>query len=182
VRPVIGRAMGDRDPVVRRQAATARAELDRSIAPPPPPPRPPPPRAAPGGALLVAVGAVGDRTGRAGRSLREKMRAHMLDLLGRQPRVKVAALDDPNLTFLVDGAISRLQVGPSGADLEALCAVELVVSRPPRGIVTVASGEALVQKPRTQYRPAAVDGMQEEALEHAVRGAYENLVTFLAAQ
>src|SRR2546423_1039580 len=35
VRPVIGRALGDRDPVVRRQAGAALAELERSFAPPP---------------------------------------------------------------------------------------------------------------------------------------------------
>jgi hypothetical protein len=180
VRPVIGRALGDRDPSVRRQAAAARADLDRLLSPPPPPVRPVArPRGAP---LLVAVGAVGDRTGRAPRAMRERMRAHMLALLGRQPRVQVAALDDPNVSFLVDGAISRLQLGPSGQDVEALCAVELVVSRPPRGIVTVASGEAVVQKPRTRFQPSVTEGMQEEALEHAVRGAYENLAAFLAVQ
>jgi hypothetical protein len=178
VRPVIGRALTDRDASVRRQAAAARAELDRMQAPPPPHPLP----RARAGALLVAVGSVGDRTGRAPRALRERMRAHMLGLLARQPRVQVAGMDDPNLSFLVDGAISRLQVGPSGQDVEALCAVELVVSRPPRGIVTVASGEALVQKPRTRFQPSATEGMEEEALEHAVRGAYENLAAFLVSQ
>jgi hypothetical protein len=178
-RPVIGRAMGDREAVVRRQATASLADLERSF------PAAPPPRAVargPRGPTVVAVGSIGDRTGRAPRAIRERMRALMLALLEREPRIQVAAMTAPQVTFLVDGTIARLQVGPSGGDLESVCAVELVVSRPPRGIITVASGEAIVQHRRAQIRPGVVERMEEEALENAVRSAHESLAQFLKAQ
>jgi hypothetical protein len=175
----IRRGLADRDAGVRRQAGIALADLQRGTGGPPAPR--PTPRAA-GGPTLVAVGYMGDRTGRASRAFREQMRTHLLTLLARDPRIKLAELSAPGVAFLVDGTIAKLDLAPSGPDMEATCAVELVVSRPPRGIVTVASGEAIVQHPRTQYRPSQADHMQEEALENAIRSAHESLASFLAGQ
>jgi HEAT repeat protein len=177
VRPAIARGLGDRDPAVRRQATAALADLERSF--PSSVAARPPARSA---TTLVAVGTVGDRTGRAPRAVRERMRALMVSFLEHEPRIQVAAMTAPGVAFLIDGTIARLQVGQSGAALEALCAVELVVSRPPRGIVTVASGEATVQRPRAQFHPVAAERLQEDALENAVRSAHESLAQFLRAQ
>jgi HEAT repeat protein len=176
VRPAIARGLSDRDPAVRRQATAALADLERSF---PSAPARPAPRSA---ITVVAVGTVGDRTGRAPRAVRERMRALMVSFLEHEPRIQVAAMTAPGVAFLIDGTIARLQVGQSGPALEALCAVELVVSRPPRGIVTVASGEATVQRPRAQFHPAAAERLQEDALENAVRSAHESLAQFLRAQ
>jgi hypothetical protein len=176
-RPVFSRAAADPDSAVRRQAAASLAELERSL--PAPVPRPVPRGT---GVTLVAVGSVGDRTGHASRAIRERMRALMTSLLQREPRIQVAAPSAAGVNFLVDGTIARLQVGPSARDVEAVCGVEMVISRPPRGIITVASGEAIVQRPRTQYRPNQADGMQEEALDNAVRSAHESLAQFLRRQ
>jgi hypothetical protein len=106
----------------------------------------------------------------------------MLSLLEHEPRIQVVAMTAPGVAFLIDGTIARLHVGPSAQALEAICAVELVVSRPPHGIVTVASGEATVQRPRTRYHPVLADRMQEDALDNAVKSAHESLVQFLRAQ
>jgi hypothetical protein len=73
-------------------------------------------------------------------------------------------------------------VAANGPGLEAICAIELVVSRPPHGIVTVASGEATVEIPHARYHQQTADRMQDEALEGAVRSAHESLVQFLRAQ
>jgi hypothetical protein len=129
----------------------------------------------------VAIGVIGDRTGRASAALRERMRAEMRALLSRQSRIQLSD-GTAGVTFLVDGTISRLSLSQGGPDVEATCAVELVVSRPPRGIVTVASGEAIVQKPRAHYRAILRDKMEVEAMENAVRSAHENLATFLEGQ
>jgi hypothetical protein len=176
-RPAIGRALSDREAIVRRQASASLAELDRSF-----PTAPRPVARAPGGATVVAVGSVGDRTGRAPRALRERMRSQMVALLQREPRIQLAAVTAPGVAFLIDGTIARLSVGPSARDVEAVCAVEMVVSRPPRGIVTVASGEAIVQRPRTQYHPSFAESMQAEALDNAVKSAHESLAQFLKGQ
>lgn|SRR6185436_8363078 len=172
-RQALNRGLADPEASVRRQAATSLAELDRAAGPRA--------RAQPRGPTTVAVGAIGDRTGRASRALRERMRAEMRALLGRQASIQL--IDSTStVSFLVDGTISRLSLEQGGRDVEAVCAVELVVSRPPRGIVTVATGEAIVQKPRRQYQPLLRDHMEIEAMENAVRSAHENLARFLESQ
>ena len=171
-------ALDDRDAPVRRQAAASLAELDRgapsidldSGGP-----------ARPSGANLVAVGSIGDRTGHAPRALRERLRSEMRALLARVPRVQVAD-STAGVTFLVDGTISKLSLSTSGRDVEVTCAIELVVSRPPRGIITVASGEATVQKPRGQFHPSARASLEEEAMSHALRSAHDSLSDFLERQ
>jgi hypothetical protein len=176
VRPVIGRVMSDRDPSVRRQAAAALVALDRSF--PVTAPRPP----AQSTGTVVALGTVADRTGHASRAFRERVREQLLSLLQREPRIQVAALNAPGVGFIVDSTIARLQVGQNGPGLEALCAIELVVSRPPHGIVTVATGEATVEIPRARYHQMTADHMQDEALDGAVRSAHDSLIQFLRAQ
>jgi hypothetical protein len=172
-RLAIGRAMADRDPGVRRQALLSMGELERRLSVGAPARRQ---------STVVAVGPMGDRTGRAPRALRDRMRAELQALLGRQGKIQLADTSAPGVTFVVDGTISKLSVDTSGADVEAVCEVQLVVSRPPRGIVTIASGEAIVQKPKRYFRPAMRERMETEALDHAVRSAHENLSRFLAAQ
>jgi hypothetical protein len=82
----------------------------------------------------------------------------------------------------LDGAIKELGTS-TGADLvEVKVGVELVLSTGhPSAIVMMATGEAAVQKPKRQYRPAMQRGMEEEALAHAVRGASEELRDHFAA-
>jgi hypothetical protein len=177
-RQACGRAQRDSDASVRRHAAACLSELDHAVPAAPRLVTRPAPRNA---VTTVAIGAIGDRTGRASRVLRERMRAQMLSLLGREPRVTIGDASG-EVSFLVDGTISKLSLSLGGPDVEAVCAIELVVSRPPRGIVTVASGEASVQKPRAHYQPILRDRMELEAMENAVRSAHENLARFLAAQ
>jgi hypothetical protein len=168
-RLAVTRALSDRDPSVRRQAAASMAELQRIAA-----------SAPRRGPTVVAVGAVGDRTGRSSRAFRDRLRAEIRALIEREPRVKLAELNTPGVGYVVDVSISRLDLAPSGVDMEAICAIELVVSRPPRGIITVASGEAIVGKPRRMYKPILRESMETEALEAAVRSAHESLSRFLA--
>jgi hypothetical protein len=173
-RQALNRAMGDAEAMVRRAATSSLAELDRAGRGS----GRPPPRSGP---TTVAVGSIGDRTGRASAALRERMRVEMRTLLSRQSRIQL--IDGTSgVSFLVDGTISRLALNQGGPDVEAVCAVELVVSRPPRGIVTVASGEAIVQKPRSHYQAVLRDKMEQEAMENAVRSAHENLARFLEGQ
>ena len=179
-RLALGRAQHDRDPTVRRQATVAMAELERGLAAAVVRSTPVG-RAGPGGAMEVVIGSMGDRTGHASKAFRERMRAEIRILLGREPSVRLAYAVGPGSAFLVDGTIAKLSFATAATDVEAACGVELVVSRPPRGIVTVATGEAVVQKPRNIYRPQMREQLEAEALEHAVRSAHENLSRFLAA-
>lgn len=177
-RQTLTRVQRDPDPGVRRQANSSIADLDRAASGGGRPAA----RPARGGINRVAVGSIGDRTGRASRAMRERLRAEMLSLLQTTPRVEVASSSAGGLHFLVDGTIAKLSLSQGGPNVEATCAVDLVVSRPPRGIVTVASGEAIVQKPRLHFQPVLRDKMEMEALEHAVRSAHQSLAQFLAGQ
>jgi hypothetical protein len=178
VRPALNRALKDSDAPVRRQAAASLAELDRGAPSLRTTPSTPTPRTGP---ATVAVGAIGDRTGRASRALREQLRAELRALLRRESRFQLAD-DISGVNFLIDGTISKLSLSQGGPEVELVCAVELVVSRPPRGIMTIASGEATVQKPRSHYQPSLRERMEAEALQHAVRGAHENVARFLESQ
>jgi hypothetical protein len=172
-RQAVERALRDPEAVVRRQATTSLAELDRAGGRSRPQART--------GPTTVAIGAIGDRTGHASPALRERMRAQMRSLLAGQSTIQL--IDGTSgVSFLVDGTISRLNTNQSGLDVEAVCAIELVVSRPPRGIVTVASGEATVQRRRSRSAALLRDQMEAEAMEHAVRSAHENLARFLEGQ
>ncbi len=178
----LARAVKDRDPNVRKAAAQAMTDLDRAVAPQTQATTAYPRTAARRPQTLVAIGQMGDRTGRTSRAFRDRMRLVVRKFLGQDGAVQVTESLGPGMGFLVDGSVIKLDFKTGRENVEAICAVELVVSRPPRGITTVASGEAIVQKPTTQYRPQMREILQEEALEHAVRGAHENLAKFLANQ
>jgi hypothetical protein len=173
-RSAIRRALVDEDPQVRAQAARALAELESAQVTPP---------AGPGGrkGLVVVVRAVSDRTGRARPELRARMRSAIMGQLRGEPRVtSVAETMVPEASYIIDGTIARLEHTSRGGDVEIVCGVELLLSRPPRGMVLVASGEATVQKPRTYFRPTLREPLENEALDHAVRSAHENLARFFA--
>ena len=173
-RAQIRRALQDRRSDVRAQATRSLAELDRRRAQATAQPT----RAATG-PLTVFLGSMGDRSGQAGAELRARLKAALLRQLRAVPTLVIANQVDPRVSYIIDATIARLTAAPSGTDMEITCAIQLLVSRPPRGIVMVASGEASVLKPRSHYRPATLGALQAEALDHAVASAYENLGRFL---
>lgn len=179
-RQALAQARNDDDPRVRRYAGAAMAELNRRWPPQSEHIWTPIPR---GGPVVVAVGQVGDNSGRASPAVRSRLRQEMRGLLSSgNGRVRLGETSAPGIHFVVDASIAKLDVQHRPLDVEATCAVQLVVSRPPRGIITVASGEATVQKPRAQFRPAHLPQMEEEALEAAAQSAYESLADFLDRQ
>ena len=180
-RMAIKRALADRRAEVRLQAQRSLAELDRrrqggvGTARPagPPPGRPQ--------ELLVAVRGMGDRTGRAGPAVKDALRAAILANLALTKGVRVIGNNDAAAAYAIDGSIAKLSLVNSGTEVESTCAVELVVSRPPRGIVLIASGEATVIESRASYRPERRAGMESDAINHAVKSAHENLARFFAS-
>lgn len=183
-RLALTRALDDRDPKVRKQARAALAALDRATrrAAPPGPVAETPAAVSTSGPIVVAVGRMGDRTGRASQAQREQLRLTLRRLLQRLPHVSVTDVAGPSTHFVVDGTIGKLVFHPRTLDVEVECAVELLVSQPPRGIVTIASGEAVVMKPRRQFRDELLPRLEDEAMESAVAGAHQNLAVFLASQ
>jgi hypothetical protein len=181
-RALLRQAARDRRADVRAQASRSLAELERRAAPA----AAEAPRAQ-AGPLVIAVGAIADRTGQARPQLRTLMRSLLIAHLRRERdlvvRESLAAPGPPGAagpSYVVDGTIARMEQRHVGREVETACAVQLVISRPPRGILLVASGEASVLKPRAQLRPAMRESIEREALGHAVASAHENLSRFLA--
>jgi HEAT repeat protein len=121
---------------------------------------------------------IGDPGHRAGPALQSHMRDFLIDQL--RPFGDV----DPGErrgTYAIDGVIKSLSVESTARDVEVSCAVQLVVSRQPAGgVFMLTNGQATVQKPKRQFRPQLRPSMELEALEAAVRGASEDLVSKLA--
>jgi HEAT repeat protein len=127
--------------------------------------------------LSIEVKPVGDPQHQAGPILR----SHMRDFLVEQLRpLGAVSPDEGHPTYAVDGVIKHLVVSRGGPDVEVTCAVQLIVMRQPgNALFLLTSGEGRVQKPRRQFRPQLQASMELEAVEVAVRGASEDLISQL---
>jgi len=133
--------------------------------------------------IFLAVGRMGDRTGRASSELRDRMRQFVLAQLSGTPYVSLHGPAAHARGFIVDGAIRELLLRTQRDYIEASCEVELVISTyPSHSIVMMTTGGATVQTPRLRYRAREDGSMERDALENAVRGAHQNLLQFLEAQ
>jgi hypothetical protein len=182
-RKAIRAAFDDRAPKVRRAARLALKALDRKVrtsAAAPVSAVASAPASARGGPLRIVVGRMGDRSGQASAPIRDRLRREILGNLRTTRRVQVAETADEGVAYVVDGTIRRLALSQGATDVELAAQVDLVLSKPPRGILMVASGEAVVLRPRHLYRAEHKGNLEEEALAHAARSAHENLAAFLA--
>ena len=172
---VARRALRDPRSAVRAQARRSLATLAARVESAP--------DRAPPGPVRVALGAVADRSRRASPALRAQLRGLLAAALSREGNVQVveptrpgpAAAVATDVAYVIDATLARLEWGGNPNEVEVRCVIELVVSRPPRGIVLMASGEATVVKPRLQVRASIRPRMEAEALEQAVLAAQENL-------
>ena len=158
-RPGLEVAANDKSPFVRRHAAAALVALSANEA-----------------EAVVMVKSMGDRTNRASPELREHMRLVVSHELSGFKRHAPGGL-------AVDGAIKTLAVSTRGDVVEVKCAVELILSTG-RGnaIVMMTTGEAIVQRQKRHFRQALQSAMEQEALEHAVHGASDELRGHFTAQ
>ncbi len=126
------------------------------------------------------VKSIGDRT----RKATPALRGYMRDVLAGQLQV-VGDVQDESLQtgFVIDGVINDLSLSTRPDLVEVRCAVQLVVSRNPGGgVFLLTNGEAVVQKPRSQWSPQQRTRMEMDAVENAVRGASQDLVQNLRQQ
>jgi hypothetical protein len=170
------RAHQDGNRFVRRMSGEAIRALQKA--------RTPDPAVAtnrPTGRPAFDVKPMGDRSHKATPALRGRMRDFVTTHLRSVGDITVSDNQEPG--FVVDGAIKELSM-TTGPDLVQVgCSVQLVVSKHPSGgVFLLTSGEAMVQKPAHQFKPQQKAGMEMEALEHAVRGASEDLLQSLRRQ
>jgi hypothetical protein len=127
--------------------------------------------------MSIEVRPVGDPKNQAGPVLRSHMRDFLVEQL--RPLGDVSA-DSAQPTYAVGGVIKNLAVARGGPDVSVICAVQLVVMRQPgNALFLMTSGEARVQKPKRMFRPQQQASMELQAVESAVRGASEDLISQL---
>jgi hypothetical protein len=173
VRAGLTRAAQDSSPLVRHMAAAALRAHDHHAG-----------GSGGGGsggrapvALVFEVKPMGDQSHHAGQALR----VHMRDVVADQLRPLGDVSGGGPRGFTIDGVIKDLSMNSLPDTVEVVCAVQLVVSRRPTGgVFLLTTGEAVVQRPRRQFRPQYRASMEIEALESAVRGASADLVQHLA--
>ena len=150
-RPGLEVAARDPHPLVRRHAAAAlEALVERQAASP------------------IVVQAMGDKTHKASGELRERMRGFVTAELRGFGKHGAGG-------YTVDGAIKSLSISGQSDLIEVKCAVELVLSSGGKAVIMMSSGEAIVQRQRRHFRPVMQPLMELEALQHAVRGASDEL-------
>ena len=183
--PALERALSDENPGVRRRARDAITSIKRS-----PTPDDPIltrarfiPKETPRARALVVVSRMGNKTPRAGRAMSDKLHAMVVRELEHTNDVTLDPGAGARLQrFLVDGSITRLTRQENGPWIEVTCEVKLTISNGRGSILSIVSGGATVQTARGSWRLGMEAGLQEEALENAVRGAKRNLLSFLVKQ
>jgi hypothetical protein len=131
-------------------------------------------------ALHVEVGGIGAKT-RVPPELTRRLREIIIRELSRTPGLTIEG--KPISGFLIDSSITQLGRQTNGPWVEVSCEVSLIVGRlPSKSMVMMTSGGATVQAPKLGFRPEKEQALQMDALEGAVHGAHENLITFLRAQ
>src|SRR5262249_30005820 len=86
---------------------------------------------------------------------------------------------DSSHQYIVDGSITRLSREMNGPFVEVTCEVKITVSNARGSILSMVSGGATVQTGRGPLTRAMEANLEAEALDNAVRGAHQNLYTFL---
>ena len=157
-RAPLATATGDSSPLVRRHAAAALQAIGERQA-----------------ATIIDVKPMGDRTHKATPELRQRMRRFVAwELKGWKKHAPAG--------YAVDGAIKTLSTSARSDLVEVKCGVQLVLSTGSgKAIVMMSSGEAIVQRQKRQFRPVMQPAMELDALEHAVRGASDELRQHFAA-
>jgi HEAT repeat protein len=191
--PALERALADDNYAVRNRARDALSVLRGGDAPGDPTEDPvitrakmtpkEAPRRGRGAKLYVVVKEMGARV-TARRELTARMKTVIMAELSATPELTLdAAAGDGKLAqFVVDGSITRLSREVNGPWVEITCEVKLTVSDARGAIRSMVSGGATVQTARGSYRKEMEPALELEALEHAVRGAHQNLLGFLVKQ
>jgi hypothetical protein len=134
-----------------------------------------------GGDVHVEVGGIGSKAPNTPPELTRALREMVTQELGHTPGV---ALDTSGRSgFVVDSTITSLTRHIQGPLVEISCEVSFIVGRlPSKAMVMMTSGGATVQATKASFRPQLEVTLQKDALAGAVKGAHENLVSFLKTQ
>jgi len=170
--PSLTAALRDPSAMVRDKAQAALQHLQ---------PPPAAPTAKDPSVLHVEVATTSTRANNTPPELKDRMRELINLELRRTPGLTLEG--KPLSGFSIDGAITALTRKTNEHYVEVSCEISYIVGRlPSKSMVMMTSAGATAQAARATYKPTQERGMQVDALEGAVHGAHENLVTFLKSQ
>ncbi|MCS6914865.1 MAG: HEAT repeat domain-containing protein [Myxococcales bacterium] len=181
-RPALEAARADASSLVRARAAAALQRLTMAAAPVHPEEPSLPERS-----IVVALGRMGSKARGVTADLPKRLRETIArELMGNREVQLVDDIRQLQSGFAVESSVTEMS-GRMTADghLEVSCEVSMVIMlMPSRSIVGMTSGGATIQAPRrlSQGDRAARQAVELDALRHAVRGASQNLLTFLRNQ
>jgi hypothetical protein len=179
--PALEAALKDVNPAVRARCAEALEKLQQSAHLEEPRPAALPAPAKPTARAIVVLKSMHNPTGHGRPELTVRMRELVLERLRRSPDVALDKASAPRSVseFALDGVITKLSTVHTGRFVEITCQVTLTVSTAKGRIVSIVSGSATVQAPRSAYREGKELALETDALAAAVTGAERNLLSFL---
>ncbi len=167
--PILQRLTRDDQATVRRFATDA---LERLRAAHPP---------SHSGNVHIAIGGVGAKTKNATPQMTQRLRELLLREFANTPGMTIDG--QPVSGFLIDSSITALNRRDTREWVEISCEISVIVGRlPSKAMVMMTSGGATVQQPRGGFRNELAAGLEADALEGAVKGAHENLLSYLRRQ
>lgn len=134
------------------------------------------------GAMHIEVGSVGLKAKNAPPEMKDQLRTMIERELAHTAGVTMAG--PPVSGFRIDGSITNLSRKTTDHFDEISCEVSLIIGKlPDKAMVMMTSGGATVQAPRASgLNKAQLASLERDALEGAVKGAHENVLTFLRTQ
>jgi HEAT repeats len=181
-RQALERATGDSSAQVRARAQAALDKLGASsssgttgasIAPIAP--------VRPHDGVRVVIGGVGAKPKNVSPDMTRRLRDLLVREFSATPELVIGG--QPVTGFLIDSSITALSRRTTHDFVEVDCEISVIVGRlPSKAVVMMTSGGATVQEPRADFRPERGSSLEADALEGAVKGAHENLLTYLRRQ
>jgi hypothetical protein len=110
------------------------------------------------------------------------VKAALMDSFKTAPQVTMTQADAQRWGLdarLIDVSVVKMQVGQNGGYMEIETELRLAISDENGKMLSFLSGGAKVQVPRTKYNAKFLPDLRKEALESAMRGMFDKLVTHL---
>jgi hypothetical protein len=131
--------------------------------------------------LHVEIGGIGVKPRNVSPELAVRLRQFIVRELEKTPGLTLEG--KPITGFLIDSSITEVSRKTTSDSVEITCEISMIVGRlPSRSMVMMTSGGATVQAPKLGMRPEKEKALQIDALEGAVEGAHQNLLSFLKTQ
>jgi hypothetical protein len=133
--------------------------------------------------VVVKSGANKTETG--GASMGARLKGLLESALGDSPEVTLdakTASANRLSGFIIDGSITTMRKTTGTKWVELRCEVKLSISNSSGKMLSIVSGGATVQVPKASWKNSDEAKLWLTALENAVRGAHQNLVSYMTEQ